>query len=43
VRGTTAPAYVAFDLLWRDGTDLRPLPLGERRRALRGILPKGRR
>jgi len=35
VRGTRAPAYVAFDLLWRDGADLRPLPLSERRRALR--------
>src|SRR6516162_4349421 len=28
------PAYVAFDLLWFDGIDLRPLPLDERRRRL---------
>ena len=32
---------VAFDILWPDGTDLRSLPLGERRRRLQGILPKG--
>ena len=31
LRGTRAPAYVAFDILWLNGTDLRPLPLGERR------------
>jgi bifunctional non-homologous end joining protein LigD len=30
LRGTRAPAYVAFDILWLNGTDLRPLPLGER-------------
>jgi bifunctional non-homologous end joining protein LigD len=41
VRGNITPAYVAFDLLWRDGTDLRPLALGEHRAARRGILPKG--
>jgi ATP-dependent DNA ligase len=40
LRGTRAPAYVAFDLLWRDGADLRPLPLSERRSALRGFLAK---
>jgi bifunctional non-homologous end joining protein LigD len=40
LRGTRAPAYVAFDILWLNGTDLRPLPLSERRRALRAILPK---
>jgi bifunctional non-homologous end joining protein LigD len=33
--------YVAFDILWLDGADLRPLPLSERRRRLQGILPKG--
>jgi bifunctional non-homologous end joining protein LigD len=32
---------VAFDILWLDGTDLRSLPLGERRRRLQGILPEG--
>jgi len=26
VRGTRAPAYVAFDILWLNGTDLRSLP-----------------
>jgi bifunctional non-homologous end joining protein LigD len=31
-RGT--PQYAAFDLLWLDGEDLRPLPLWKRRRAL---------
>jgi len=41
VRGNITPAYVAFDLLWLNGTDLRPLSLGERRAALRGLLPKG--
>jgi len=33
--------YVAFDILWLDGTDLRSLPLGERRRRLPCMLPKG--
>jgi len=32
---------VAFDLTWFHGPDLRPLPLTERRRRLRDILPKG--
>jgi bifunctional non-homologous end joining protein LigD len=41
LRDTRAPAYVAFDLLWLDGADLRPLPLTERRRQLQNILPKG--
>jgi bifunctional non-homologous end joining protein LigD len=41
LRGTRAPAYVAFDLLWLDGTDLRALPLSERRRRLQTILPAG--
>ena len=34
-------SYVAFDILWVDGTDLRSLPLSERRKRLQGILPKG--
>jgi bifunctional non-homologous end joining protein LigD len=41
VRRTRSPAYVAFDILWLDGADLRSLPLSERRRRLQGILPKG--
>ena len=41
LRDTRAPAYVAFDLLWLNGTDLRALPLSERRRQLQSILPKG--
>jgi bifunctional non-homologous end joining protein LigD len=32
---------VAFDILWADGTDLRALPLSERRQRLQSILPKG--
>jgi bifunctional non-homologous end joining protein LigD len=39
LRGTRTPAYVAFDILWLDGDDLRPLPLSERRRRLQAILP----
>jgi bifunctional non-homologous end joining protein LigD len=34
-----APAYVAFDILWLTGADLRSLPLGERRKRLQAILP----
>jgi len=41
VRRIRAPAYVAFDIPWLDGADLRSLPLGERRRRLQAILPKG--
>jgi bifunctional non-homologous end joining protein LigD len=41
LRGTRTPSYVAFDLLWLGGADLRSLPLRERRRRLEGILPKG--
>lgn len=33
-------AFAAFDLLWLDGTDLRPLPLEARKRALGGLLPE---
>jgi bifunctional non-homologous end joining protein LigD len=41
LRGRLAPAYVAFDLLWIDGVELRPKPLSERRVVLRGLLPEG--
>jgi len=41
LRRKQVPGYVAFDILWLDGTDLRSLPLAERRRRLQGILPKG--
>src|SRR5215472_18901667 len=41
LRDTRAPAYVAFDLIWRNGADLRALPLTERRRHLQNILPRG--
>jgi bifunctional non-homologous end joining protein LigD len=40
LRRARRPAYVAFDLLWLDGADLRGLPLRERRRRLEGIIPK---
>jgi bifunctional non-homologous end joining protein LigD len=33
--------YVAFDILWLNGTDLRALPLSERRKRLQAILPEG--
>ena len=32
---------MAFDLIWLNGADLRPLPLSERRGHLQTILPKG--
>ena len=34
-------SFYAFDLLWHDGEDLRPLPLVERKRRLRRLI-KGR-
>jgi hypothetical protein len=43
LRGTSSPCYIAFDLVWLNGADLRPLPLYERRRALQGMLPRDRR
>jgi bifunctional non-homologous end joining protein LigD len=39
LRHNRAPVYVAFDVVWLNGTDLRPLPLTERRRHLQNILP----
>jgi bifunctional non-homologous end joining protein LigD len=41
LRRARSPAYVAFDLLWLNGTDLQVLPLSERRKRLQGILPEG--
>jgi bifunctional non-homologous end joining protein LigD len=41
LRSVRAPAYVAFDLLWLNGGDLRALPLSERRRRLQAVLPQG--
>jgi bifunctional non-homologous end joining protein LigD len=40
LRGRGDLAFAAFDLLWLDGTDLRPLPLADRKRALREVLPE---
>lgn len=40
LRGTRERAYVAFDVLWLDGADLRSLSLDERRQRLADILPK---
>jgi ATP-dependent DNA ligase len=30
LRDTRAPVYVAFDVVWPNGADLRPVPLTER-------------
>ncbi len=35
------PCFAAFDCLWLDNRDLRTLPLTERKRILRDILPHG--
>ena len=35
------PRFIAFDILWNDGEDLRRLPLLERKRRLRDIVPIG--
>ena len=43
LRRTRSPSYIAFDLLWLNGTDLRALPLRERRRRLEMMLPMGSR
>jgi len=37
LRRTGSPTYVAFDLLWLNGADLRSLPLRERRQRLQTI------
>jgi bifunctional non-homologous end joining protein LigD len=39
LRGEGFLAFAAFDLLWLDGDDLRPLPLAERKRRLTDLLP----
>lgn len=39
LKGRGFPAFAAFDLLWLDGRDLRPLPLAERKRILAELLP----
>ena len=41
LRVPRSACYVAFDILWVDVTDLRSLPLRERRCRLQTILPKG--
>ena len=40
MRRREGASYVAFDLLWLNGRDLRSRPLTERKRALRKILPR---
>jgi bifunctional non-homologous end joining protein LigD len=39
IRGQGFIAFAAFDVLWLDGEDLRPLPLEERKRRLTSLLP----
>jgi len=41
LRVPQSASYVAFDILWADGTDLRSLPLSDRRKRLQAILPEG--
>ena len=41
LRAPRAASYVAFDILWLNGTDLRALPLTERPKSLQGIVSKG--
>jgi bifunctional non-homologous end joining protein LigD len=38
--GRGEPSYCAFDLVWVNGRDLRQKPLLERKRLLRGLVPK---
>lgn len=39
LKGRGFLAFAAFDLLWLEGRDLQPLPLGERKRLLADLLP----
>lgn len=41
-RSQRPPVFVAFDLLWVDREDLRALPLIERKRRLKRLLPRSR-
>lgn len=41
MRNDGAPSFAAFDLLWLDGHDLRPLPLWRRKRKLRALTTNG--
>ena len=34
------PVYYAFDIIWLDGRDLRDLPLVERKKILRRVIPR---
>ena len=40
VKNTRKPVYIAFDILWLEGQDLRSLSLSERRKYLKKVLPK---
>jgi bifunctional non-homologous end joining protein LigD len=40
LRDVRTPVYVAFDVIWLNGVDMRSLPLAHRRRHLQNILPK---
>jgi ATP-dependent DNA ligase len=40
LRVPRSASYVAFNILWLNGTDLRALPLTERRKSLQGIVSK---
>jgi ATP-dependent DNA ligase len=39
LRGRGRLAFAAFDILWLDGSDLRPLPLSKRKAHLGTVLP----
>jgi bifunctional non-homologous end joining protein LigD len=41
LRRQSPQSFVAFDLLWLNGKDLRKLPLVERKRILRTVVPHG--
>jgi bifunctional non-homologous end joining protein LigD len=40
IRRRSKPMFYAFDLIWLNGTDLRKLPLIERKKRLRKLLPR---